>query len=245
MDRVPELQLTPVEERHARELAEKFPKFIAFLIPGFLSLWGLSRYVGDVRQWLGTASSASTSVGGFLFVVLASLGLGVFVSGVRYFLFDKFLLRWGVPKQVSDEEEAARTDALTQAVYEDLRDQFYRYYQFYANTAVALVFALVLWWFGGGLAALPGSKRAAVLSGAVVALVFLYFSARDSITKFRNKKATLLSRSQQERSDDERRRGSRTPKTGSEGAATTEAAAQTTSAEAPTKARPVVNPERQ
>ena len=62
--------------------------------PGIRGLWALGYHVEEIRGWLGSSQAAGTEVGGFLFVVLASVGLGVFLSGVRYFLFDRFLFGW-------------------------------------------------------------------------------------------------------------------------------------------------------
>jgi hypothetical protein len=194
------------------KLSRAFGHVIAFLIPGFVALWGLSYIVGDIRAWLGTAGSASTTVGSFFIVVIASLGLGVFVSGARYFVFDEGLLNYdwfSVPAPAPDDVEARRLEERTQSAYEDLRDQFYRYYQFYANAAVALALSFIAWAATGAAATIPWW---AVTGGFLLGELVLVASARDSITKFRNKKRALLSalppaRGGEGSPHDERRRG--------------------------------------
>lgn len=221
------------------KLSKPFGHVIAFLIPAFVTPWGFSYIVSDVRAWLGTAESASTSVGSFLFVLVASLGLGVFVSGGRFFVFDELLLKHGwlaVPPAVEDKDEARRPEEKKQSAYEDLRDQFYRFYQFYANTAVALALSFGAWVATGGAATIP---KWAVAFAFIVGEVVLVASARDSITKFRNKKRALLSVSPpasggEGSQRDERRRG---PKGSPQGSATSEAdAGQAPSVQAATAA---------
>ena len=56
-----------------------FGLLIAFLLPGFIVLWGLSYFSATVRLWLA-GSGQSPTVGGFMFVTLASVAAGVTVS---------------------------------------------------------------------------------------------------------------------------------------------------------------------
>lgn len=189
------------------KIARYFGYVIAFLAPGFLGLWALSKYSDEIKNWLGRAGQANTSVGDFLFVLVASLGIGVFLSGVRYFVFDKALFQvpWlKVPAPVADEAEARRMEGGKQVVYDDLRDQLYRYYQFYANTSVALALVFVAWW--------PPERS--VAAAFLVTELVLVASARDSLCKFRRKKAALLgiippsNPGREERSSHDQRRGS-------------------------------------
>ena len=47
-----------------------FGLVIAYLIPGFLALAGLSPHLPTVQAWLGTLPDESPSVGGFLYVTI-------------------------------------------------------------------------------------------------------------------------------------------------------------------------------
>jgi hypothetical protein len=61
--------------------SDSFVILIAYLIPGFIILWGLSQFSPDVRSWMGTAGKNGQSVGGFLYVTIASVAAGL--SGPR------------------------------------------------------------------------------------------------------------------------------------------------------------------
>lgn len=69
-----------------------FGYLIAYVIPGFVGLYAISLHVPQVSEWLGLARTQSTEVGGVLFAMLASLGIGVFFGGVREMLLERFLV---------------------------------------------------------------------------------------------------------------------------------------------------------
>ena len=60
-----------------------FGLLIAFVLPGFVLLWGMAPYSSTISEWLGQATSNAPTVGGFLYVTLASVGLGVAQHGRR------------------------------------------------------------------------------------------------------------------------------------------------------------------
>src|SRR5262245_21744302 len=72
--------------------SKSFDHLLAFVLPGMVFLWGYS-YVDPtgLGAWFREAAKAESSVGGFLFLSLAPLGLVVFVSGVRAILFESWL----------------------------------------------------------------------------------------------------------------------------------------------------------
>jgi hypothetical protein len=175
----------PVEDK----LSKPFGHVIAFMIPGFVALWGLAYFSQRIALWLDAAATRDTS---FLYAGAGALGLGLVVSGLRYFVYDRAILRikrLGVPPVVSDDREAARLKAESQALYDDLRNQFYRYYQFYANSSVALAFSFVGWGVTGAVADFPWWAMALAF---LLVETILFLSAVDAITKFRKKKASVL-----------------------------------------------------
>ena len=59
-------------------LEKTFGLLIAFLLPGFICIVGISFTFQEVSSWLyESASKDAPTVGGFLFSTLASLSLGV------------------------------------------------------------------------------------------------------------------------------------------------------------------------
>jgi hypothetical protein len=68
--------------------SENFGLLIAYVLPGFVLLWSLAPVLDHHRGWLGQANGDQPTVGGFLYVTLASVGLGQFVSTLRWLLMD-------------------------------------------------------------------------------------------------------------------------------------------------------------
>jgi hypothetical protein len=157
--------------------SEYFGLMIAFLVPGFLAVWAISSLDPVAGGWIGTASQQQTTIGGFLFVVLASLGIGVFISGIRSVLEGMILN----PGPNIDERNRREHES----VYKDLRDQHYRFYQFHGNTAISLALAYMI---------LLGRDRvnAAVTIAWLLAEIVLLFNAAKQIRAYRAKCLKLL-----------------------------------------------------
>ncbi len=113
-----------------------FGLVIAYLLPGFTALWGLSYLSEPVRAWLGNGSANTPTVGGFLYVTLASVALGLLASTVRWIVIDTIHHHTGVPRPHWDFSRLQQNVA----AFDVLGENHYRYYQFYSNMAVAIPF---------------------------------------------------------------------------------------------------------
>jgi hypothetical protein len=117
-----------------------FGLLIAFLLPGFVALLGVSYVSEPVRLWFGASQENAPSVGGFLYVTLASVVAGLTASTVRWIVIDTLHHVTGIARPALDysrlRDNVAALDMLTEF--------YYRYYQFYANMVVALLFATVM-----------------------------------------------------------------------------------------------------
>lgn len=123
------------------EIEKNFGVVIAFWLPGFVLLWGLTYSFPEVSKFLpkSTETEAPT-VGGFLYVTLASLAVGLMVSAVRWMLVDIFLHDVTRVKRPNiDFGKLTEKDAYL--AFQGIVENHYRYYQYYANTLVALVAA--------------------------------------------------------------------------------------------------------
>jgi len=70
--------------------------------------------------------------------------MGLFMSGIRQEILDGFLLkRMGISRPEIDESKLTDVEVLTALKF--VSDSFYRYYQFYANMAVAITFTYIAW----------------------------------------------------------------------------------------------------
>ncbi len=108
--------------------ASNFGLLIAYLAPGFTTLWGLSHFSPTLRSWLGSAASSQPTVGGFLYVTVASVAVGLTVSAVRWAIIDTLHHSTGVTQP--DWDFAKLRDSVVG--FNVLNELYYRYYQFYA-----------------------------------------------------------------------------------------------------------------
>ena len=122
-----------------------FGLVIAYIFPGCVVLGGLAAAVSVVEGWLAGAIG-SASVGGFLYVGLAAIGAGLTASTMRWLIVDSLLHRTGIAPPAWD---FARLTERAEA-FHLLIESHYRYYQFYSNTLVAIIFAYACWRLGQG-----------------------------------------------------------------------------------------------
>ena len=63
---------------------DNFGLLIAYLLPGFVALWGAAYHVEAVQSWLRSTAPDAPTIGGFLYATLASTALGLVISAVRW-----------------------------------------------------------------------------------------------------------------------------------------------------------------
>ena len=68
--------------------SRNFGLLIAYLIPGFILIWGLGQWSPDVAAWLAGADGAGPTIGGFLIISVASIAAGMTASAIRWALID-------------------------------------------------------------------------------------------------------------------------------------------------------------
>lgn len=123
--------------------ATSFGYAIAFLLPGIFGLYALSFWFPQVTVLLQPILKADASVGpSFLFLVVA-IGVGVCISGLRHFIFEKGLYR---KNQLSSDIYQGMTPEQL-AVHRGIAEEHYRYHQFYGGCAIALLVLFVGWYW--------------------------------------------------------------------------------------------------
>ncbi len=70
-----------------------FGLLIAFLLPGFVGLYGLTYWSRGVSRLFDSFLTAQSSAGFFLLVTLAALVLGLQATLLRWLLFERWLCR--------------------------------------------------------------------------------------------------------------------------------------------------------
>ena len=167
--------------------SSNFGFLIAFVLPGFTALWGATYISPVLRSWLIGADSTGPTVGGFLYVTLASVAAGITVSTVRWAVIDTVHGWTGLPRPAWD---FSRLQANLSA-YKLLNEIHYKFYLFHGNSLVSLVIVFIarrvhlgfwtaaLGWFDIGI--------------LLLAVIF-YVGSRDTLRKFYGRVNDLLGR---------------------------------------------------
>lgn len=177
--------------------ARKFGLLIAYVLPGFVVLWGAGCVCPPVHLWLVGSTASGPDVGGFLHISIGSVAAGMTVSALRWAVVDGLHALTGLPRPVwNDTRLNERLEA-----FEALVDNHFRYYQFYANTLVALALAYPTWRLTSNAPAFCWADLGFVL----VEGVFLAAS-RDALRHYYRRTALLLGQQERTTNHDQRTR---------------------------------------
>ncbi|MBC7820704.1 MAG: hypothetical protein IAG10_27785 [Planctomycetaceae bacterium] len=161
-----------------------FGLLIAYLLPGACVLVALAEFSPIVRAWLLDSSPSGTTVGGFLYATLASVGAGLTLSTLRWLILDTIHHHTGV--ELPNWNFGAlqvNFDAFEGAV-----ENHYRYYQFYGNTLLAMLAAVASHW-------LWAERGLGYVDLVLVLLMPLYFlGSRDALKKYYARSKDILQR---------------------------------------------------
>ena len=168
-----------------KDITEKnFGVIIAFLIPGFMLLWGLSYSSDEISKWFAQSGAADApTVGGFLYATLASLALGLLVSAVRWLIVDRLLHSVSDLPEI-DFEKLKNKDTFT--AFEGVVENHYRYYQYYSNTLVAVIISFLTY--------LIEAKEKPSLwgwAGVVFVIIALLLASNDCLKKYHQRAAKI------------------------------------------------------
>lgn len=161
-----------------------FGPLISYVAPGAVALVGISQFSPTLRVWFASTPENAPTIGGFLYLTVASIATGMTVSAVRWLLIDN-LHRWtGVPSP------RLNFKGLTNSVeaFSLLIDIHYRHYLFYANMFIATAIAYGCYRFKVGDIFSMGWLDAAFLG---IEIVF-FVTSRDTLTKYYRRSEQLL-----------------------------------------------------
>ena len=176
-----------------RDLSEKnFGVVIAYVVPGFVALWGVAYFSPTVASWIAVSQATSPTVGGFLYVTLASLAAGLIVSAVRWALIDTLHHATGV-KQPN--WEFANLDERLHG-FLALVENHYRHYQFFGNTLIAAAFTYRAHLIADGRQIWRDGWTA---FGFVILEIILFIGSRDALQKYYHRAERLLGNSSSSR----------------------------------------------
>ena len=160
-----------------------FGLLIAYLLPGFTALWGISYFSETVDAWLKGTPTEGPTVGGFLYVTLASIAAGTTASAIRFHVIDRIHAWTGIRHPAWDFSKLR--DSV--AAYDVLIEIHYKYYKFHSNSLVALIVLYL-------------SRQSAVRDwslgledlGFLVLAVIFFATSRDNLRKYYTRVAKVL-----------------------------------------------------
>lgn len=160
----------------AETSSRQFGLIVAYLLPGFIGLAGLSPLFPAVQDWLQPVKEGAFGFGPPIYAILSAIAVGMIVSCMRWLIIDHLHHWTGIRRPEWNDSALDRClDAFNYIV-----EAHYRYYQFYANTLVALLLAYGMNRLGGKLPLLDmGTDLGVFLLCAV-----LFVGSRDALAKY-------------------------------------------------------------
>jgi hypothetical protein len=73
-----------------------FGLLVAYLVPGFVILWGLSFHFATIAAWLVGPAQAALTVGGLFYATIASVACGMIANVFRWAIIDTIHHHTGV-----------------------------------------------------------------------------------------------------------------------------------------------------
>jgi len=164
---------------------ENIGPLIAYLVPGATVLLGVSNFSPTLQSWFAATPTEAPTIGGFLYLTVASLGVGMTVSAVRWATVDQLHARTGlkIPKR-----DFSKLGPNIEA-FQFLIRIHYEHYQFYANMVVGMAVAYACYRFRtGGVLPLGWPD----LGFALLEAIF-FITSRDTLRNYCDRTRQLLS----------------------------------------------------
>jgi hypothetical protein len=162
-----------------------FGLLVAYLVPGFVILWGLGLHSTTIAAWLAVAPQNAPTIGDLFYATLAAIACGMFVNLFRWAVVDTIHHHTGV--RLPAWHFSRLQDRL--GAYELLVELHYKHYQYGANMLIAIVFAYaafrstpVGWSAGMGMMDV----------GFIVVCVILFLGSRDALRRYYRRAGELL-----------------------------------------------------
>jgi len=161
---------------------DNFGPLIAYLVPGATVLFGISQFEPALKSWFAISPTQAPTIGGFLYLTIASVACGMVVSAVRWAAVDTLHHATGLPLPPLDFSKLGRNVE----AFNLLIEIHYRHYQFNANMLVATAIAFASY-------RIQQPARFGWLDiGFVLVEVIFWATSRDTIRKYYERGAQLL-----------------------------------------------------
>ena len=147
-------------------------------------LLGFSLFSVTLQSWFATAPSDTPTIGGFLYLTVASLAAGMTVTAVRWATLDHLHAWTGLPPPALDFSKlSGKVDAFALLI-----EIHYRHYLFYSNMAVASAIAFACYRVRFGILSMPGWPDLAFFTLEAIFIT----TSRDTLRKYHRRGEQLL-----------------------------------------------------
>ena len=163
-------------------LDRNFSLIIAFVLPGFLFLFGSVFLVSYPTADLVSQLRPIRQIGGFMFFLLAATACGMILSAIRWAILDTLHVLTGLKSPALDFSKLEGKSSSFMLVVENN----YRYYLFYGNSLIALLGLFMVAW----LEEVPLVTRWLIMLLCLMAVLFL--ASRDSLKRFYIRTAQII-----------------------------------------------------
>lgn len=155
-------------------LNRNFGLLIAFVLPGFVFLWGTTYLEDSPGLTLPLKENRLDQFGALLVLLLAATATGIILSAIRWLILDHLHHVTGIEAPALDYRNLERKQASFMLVVENN----YRFYLFYGNTFIGmLLLGLTAWSQSANLTRLDGVRWLALS-------VVLFCASRDSLNRY-------------------------------------------------------------
>lgn len=114
-----------------------FGPLIAYLIPGAVVLFGFRPIIPVLQVWFAATPPTAPTIGGFLYLTMSALAVGMTVSAIRWAIIDTLHAWTGLRLPPLDFSRLGQNVA----AYNLLIEIHYEHYLFYGNMSVATALA--------------------------------------------------------------------------------------------------------
>ncbi len=156
--------------------SRQFGLIVAYLIPGFVGLAGVSPFLPIVGRWLQPVNQGELGLGPPIYALLGATAVGLIVSCFRWLFLDQLHHWTGVRRP---EWDGSRLPKSLEGI-DYLVQIHFRYYEFCGNT---LVVGLWAYWLNRSMGTLSFLGAGTDLGMAIFALV-LFAASRDALAKY-------------------------------------------------------------
>lgn len=168
----------------------QFGLIVAFIIPGFIGLAGLAPLVPLVGEWLQPVNLGAFGIGPTIYALMAATAVGMILSCLRWLVVDHVLEWSGIRDAAIDFRQFGNH----LEAFDYLSDNHYRYYQFYANTLVAILVAYPI----DRLLRTSPVLGTPTDIGIFFLSVVLFLGSRDALSKYRSRASQLVGQAAEE-----------------------------------------------